>query len=305
MPTLSVDFGYYPGHLTIQSGPISIETLPDLEGIVRETKAEETVDGDWFYAPPQQVRHFPSGTITNFPYASRVFGLPKTHRLNHSAADNSDHLVFVLWVLSFFVGMRLTSTEAGFLDSTPLRPGKLVDFVLFGRGLDCSLVLAENFWLVHKANPEQARRFAAATHALFLAQHRQHLQFERFLLLYTALDACFALATASNTPPPRLGYARRIEWMCGLFGMAVPAWADPNAPGGAEAAFIRNATVHEALFMGEPLGFAVHDASPNLNLPLEMKALLCRFLVALLGASKTDYVRSPVNTRQRQPLTLL
>ena len=92
--------------------------------------------------------------------------------------------------------------------------------------------------------------------------------------------------------------------MCGLFGMATPDWAEPAAPAGPEVAIMRNATLHEALFMGQPLGFALHGVGTNQNLTLEMKALICRFIVALLGGSHTNYVRSPVNTRQRYGLDL-
>ena len=99
------------------------------------------------YAPPQQVRHSPSGEVRERPYTTRVFGLPKTHRIEHAAATNEEHLAFHLWALSFFVGMRLTATEAGFLDATPVKPGELVDFVLLRSSLACAVKLAEIFWM--------------------------------------------------------------------------------------------------------------------------------------------------------------
>ena len=305
MPLARVDFGYYPRHLAVLSGPVRIETLPGLDETVLELEASEGVEGDWIYAPLQQVRHFPSGAILARPYSARIFGLPKTHGLSHAAADGADHLAFHLWALSFFTGMRLTATEAGFVDSTPIKTGKLVDFILIGQGLDKAIGLTETFWVSHRSNPERASLFGAVVHTLFLAHHPQHLQFERFLLLYAALDACFALAAALYAPPPRLGHARRIAWMCGLFHIPVPSWADPGAAGGAEAAVIRNAAVHEALFMGAPLGFALHGIGTNQNLPLEIEALICRLLVALLGAPGAAYVSSPINTRQRHGLTLI
>ena len=88
-----------------------------------------------------------SGTIRERAYASRVFPLPKTHLIKHSAATSEDHLDFHIWALSFFVGMRLTATEAGFLDATPLKPHSLVDFVLLGSSLTRAVELAEDFWM--------------------------------------------------------------------------------------------------------------------------------------------------------------
>ena len=67
---------------------------------------------------------------------------------------------------------------------------------------------------------------------------------------------------------------------------------------------IRNPTLHEGLFMGEPLGFALHGIGTNQNLLLEMEALICRLLVALVGAASTDYVQTPINTRGRYLLEL-
>jgi hypothetical protein len=57
-------------------------------------------------------------------------------------------------------------------------------------------------------------------------------------------------------------------------------------------------TLHEAPFMNEPLGFAVHGVGSNQNLPLEMQGLVCRLLVALIGVPTASYVTFPVNTRQ-------
>jgi hypothetical protein len=50
-----------------------------------------------------------------------VFGLPKRHIIEHAAADSDDHLTFHLWAFSFFTGMRLIATEAGFVDATRRR----------------------------------------------------------------------------------------------------------------------------------------------------------------------------------------
>jgi hypothetical protein len=139
---------------------------------------------------------------------------------------------------------------------------------------------------------------------LFIGQNPRYLQFEKFLLLYSAFDACFALAKSIRQPKARVTHAKRVTWMCDLFGMATPTWANSAAPGSPEIAILRNTTVHEALFMDEPLGFALHGVGTNRNLTLEMGGLICRLLVALLGGAHTDYVRSPVHTRQRYILDL-
>ena len=218
--------------------------------------------------------------------------------IEHAAATSENHLDFHLWALSFFVGMRLTATEAGFLDATPLKPSKLVDFILLGSSLTRAVKLADDFWRTNLAKPRRAQHFEAAVHALFLGQSPKNLKFERFVYLYTAIDACYALAKALRPSSGHLKHFERIEWMCGEFNIGTPAWA------GVEVAAIRNNTLHEALFMDAPLGFAVHKKGSNQNLTLEMSALVCRLLVALIGGDGADYVESPLNTRQMYGLDL-
>ena len=91
--------------------------------------------------------------------------------------------------------------------------------------------------------------------------------------------------------------------MCSLYGIPTPAWGKPGPSGSAEIAAIRNDALHEALFMNEPLGFALHGVGTSQNLPLEMRALICRLLVALIGGDAA-YVQSSVTTRQRHALDL-
>jgi len=99
-------------------------------------------------------------------------------------------------------------------------------------------------------------------------------------------------------------HADRIAWLCDMLGMVTPTWADKGASGKAEIAALRNDTFHESLFTSEPLGFALHGVGTNDDLTLEMEALVCRLLVALLGASSCSYVRTPINTRQGHLLIL-
>lgn len=296
-----LEFGYFPKPLDISSGPITVCPLADLAMAVADIEGDDQTKGDWIYAPPQLVYNL-GGGVRQYPYSARIFGLPKTHTITHKSSDGPDHLTFHLWTLSFFTGMRLTATERGFVDATPIKPGKLVDFVMLGGGLVDALALTEAFWTKHRSTPERARWIVAAVHALFLAQNPRHLQFEGFIFLYMALDACFALAKAVRKPVGSVRHADRVKWMCDAFGMSTPAWADPAS--GAEVATLRNETLHEALFMGEPLGFAVHGTGASRNLPLEMQALVCRLVVALLGAESCEYVRSAVDTRQRCGLNL-
>ena len=201
------------------------------------------------------------------------------------------------------MGTRLTTTEAGYLDATPIKSGKLVDFLLLGNSLVRAVLLAEDFWMANSGQRDRAKLFAAAVHALFLGQFPQSLQFERFIYLYTAIDACFKLGKALKNLTKSIPHSGRIDWMCNQFGLNLPGWAKQPVGGSAHVTGIRNPTLHEALFMDEPLGFAVHGKGAHVNLTLEMGALVCRMLVALIGGN-ASYVRSRVDSMQRQGLEL-
>ena len=304
MSTEKMEFGFYPHPLEVDVGPVRIRTLPNLDAIVGAVVASEDVEDDWKYAPPRRVQDFISGEIRTSPYSRRVFKLSRTHTIEHAAAEGTEHIEFHVWVLSFFLGTRLTTTGAGFLDATPVKSGRLVDFVLLGRSLERAIELAENFWLANRGEPRSAQRFSAAVHALFLGQYRQALPFEAFIYLYTAVDACYALTKALRCPKRQDRYGKRIEWMCNELGVTTPSWARTVDNGVSVVSALRNNALHEALFMGEPLGFAVHGGGSGENLALEMEALVCRLLVALIGGTDSSYLRSVVNTRQPQGLKL-
>ena len=302
MRLIKAEFGYYPAPIDFTSGDLTVATLPGLDAAVSVVESSPTRDGKWIY-PGLMMTSGLDGRMQALPYSHRIFQMPQTHVISGDETLGPDRLEFLVWAMSFFTGMRLTTTEAGFVDATPVRPGVLVDFTLTGP-LAGGLALADEFWRANLGEPLRAKRWAAAVHALFLAAGPQNLQFEKFTYLYAALDACYRLTLDLTPGAKSVFHSERMAWMCDRFGMPTPKWAAKQATGSVEVAKIRNAVVHEALFMGQPLGFALHGVGTSTNLTLEMEALVCRLLVALLGAPTTDFVRSPVNTRQIHGLTL-
>ena len=302
---VSADFGYYPLPWSVEADRFTVRQSPRLQQIVADLAANPGVSKDWIYPGGRQTQDMMSGEVHLMPYPSRVFGLPKTHVLTLHETNDRAELDFVVWCLSFFTGMRLTTTAAGFLDATPIKVGQLVDFILIQSTLTDAVHLALDYLAAERADPRAPTRVAAVIHALFLAQRPQNLCFERFTYLYMALDACFSLLQAKEAKKPNTKHGDRISWMCGKFNMPVPAWADSGQPGFSSA---RNNTFHEALFFDQPLGFAVYggnlpSADPD-NVTLQMQALICRLLVGILGRPGSSYVGSPVDTRQIHGLEL-
>jgi len=173
MSKIEKQFGFYPNRLDVETDSIRISTLPELGERVDSVLSSKGIYQNWIY--PLQG---PSGI--------RIFSLPKTHVFEHSEATGEDHVVFHIWALSFFLGMRLTAT-----------------------GAKCTLISA-----------------------------------------------------------------------------------------------LRNYALHEALYVGEPLGFAIHGYDEGISITSEMSKLICRLLVALLGGKDSTYLGSPVNTRDYHSLSL-
>jgi hypothetical protein len=236
MTQLTLEFGFHPGHLELDSGPVMVRPLPDCEEPIKHVLASQTRAKDWIYAPAQQSRDFMSGAVSQKPYSARVFGLPRTHSLRHANAAGDDHLDFHLWGLSFFSGLRLTVTEAGFSTPHRSRLGNSSTSCRCATPSKRALAWPKNFWTKNAGDPRQAQRFAAAVHAPFIAQNPRSLQFEGFTFLYAALDACYALAAAKHSPPPRIPHRERPAWMCKLSAqrwrngpIPRPADAEPSA----------------------------------------------------------------------------
>jgi hypothetical protein len=71
MTARRLEFGYHPGPLHLQAGPVTIVPLPDLAETVADMETGESAHNDWIYAPPQQVRVL-GGGVQTLPYPADV-----------------------------------------------------------------------------------------------------------------------------------------------------------------------------------------------------------------------------------------
>ena len=185
---MEVDFGYLPEKLEVSCNGVVISTLPHFDEAVASVRSDPKVRQKWFYPGVQQWQSLNTKEITEDPFTVRVFGMPATHHISAPPTIEREYLEFVLWVLSFFKGMRLTSLPKGFLDATPIDLHALVDFIAMGDPA-APLVLAERFWADSKSNPLQRKRLCAAIHSMFISCNPRLMNFEEFLFLYSALDS--------------------------------------------------------------------------------------------------------------------
>jgi len=298
-----MNFGFYPLPLDLTAGDVAIKTLDDLDSKVTALRDSEGIEGDWCHAPPQEVQGFTPGVVRVMPYSSRVFGLPHTHSVAHASSTDPERLRFLIWMLGFIHGLRLTDTEAGFLDATPIKPGILTDIVWRGDSHVKAVTIADVYWQKHAANPRIAKAMTGVVHSLFLSQTPRLLEFEAFIYLYIAMEGCHAVwCYMNNKNPLSYSHSTRIANLCAELKRPVPDWAD-KTKGSDTIIKNRNDTIHEGLFFDAPLGFEVYGgnaaASGDRNIPLEMRCLVCRFICGIMGFNDFDYIRSSVNTRSR------
>lgn len=282
-----MQFGFYPRRYDRVVGPVEISTLPDLESKIEDIfKLQKR---DWIHAADAPIRN------------ERVFGLPKTHELRHTTISDENYLRFLIQCFGFLVGMRMSDSEAGFLDATPVKIGTANDIVWHADKLEAAVEQTDHEWGGHAANPRLLAAMRGTIHCYFISCTPSLLEYERFIYLYTAIEGChYVHCTLRGTRPTSIPHSRRIEELCNALSMPVPPWAD--ATSGIVAH--RNSTLHEGLFFDEPLGFQIFGGNKTRTTAdgwvlLEMQKLTSRFVVALLGMPKKPYVSSVTNDRQR------
>lgn len=296
---MQLEFGYLPEDINVRGPDWSISTLPGLDAVMSAVSGHADVRDRWTYP-----NH--GGIIPKHPSLARIFSMPKTHVIEHRSGD-TDRVKFLIWVLSFFKGIRLTSEVAGFLDATPVEKGMLVDFIPIGK-IENAVELAEAFWTDNRHEPLQTKRLQAAIHTLFLAQNRHLLQFEKFIYLYATVDACSAILRAVSPPPNGTRHGELVKWICDELGLPCPVWATtlptylPKKK--TEVSILRNDVLHEALFEGEPLGFALEAKSLDRNLPIEMRNLTCRILAHIMQVPDRSYIEMPTDIYARHNMNL-
>lgn len=297
------EFGYYPVEVNIETEQFSLLTLPGLIEKVERVNRDKNVIKGWIYPGNQEVYNL-NGGISTMPYSHRVFRMPKTHTLKLKNTSSLETLNFAVWCLSFFKGIRLTTVEAGFLDATPIMPNKLTDFIVVGCSEKEVIELALSYITSKQRDEHSPKKIAAVVHALFLSQNPQYLSFEKFQYLYMALDGCFALSWAQHNNDPHKNppnHSRRIRWMCKIYGLSTPSWISRKK----NISVTRNDNFHEAIFFGQPLGFSsINNSKYGNDILLQMQALVCRLLSAILSVNDCSYIKSSVNSRERHSLKL-
>ena len=270
-----IDFGYLPKEVTISNSLLSIVPKTDFQArlIQPEFLSNSIVEKDWIFLSRVKTVH-----------SHRNFGLNKTHDFYFDSKTlDVGTANFLIWCLGFFYGMRLTTLERGFVDTTPIKTGNLVDFVLMQeRQLgDILLFLAQKFC----NDSDQKNLLVSAINALFLSQSPLNYQFESFQFIYMAIDAIFCLVKKQTDEAVLksqfhkkefIPHTERLDRLCSKFNIKADLKFTKSVVN------IRNDLMHQAMVTDSPMGYSIFPQNHG-NMQLKLKNLVCRLIIGSMG----------------------
>lgn len=286
-----VHFGFLPETTRISwdGGASSIEPLAEHQQIVANMLAHPQVSDGWYYPPMVPVK-----TSAETPLIpTKSFALPASHQISLENADASDEQAhFFIALFGMLKGRRLQRPEWQHFYKVPIA-SKLADFDAKNTEIARALDIAATFWRQH-SKPE-IRKLAFATMHWHLFAQLYEQPFERFNAQYMALDACAELALLMNFPAyptNRPHHAVRATKLCECTGVPKPSWVELIDTGGKKTCALaqrRNALAHEALYGGQPVGFA--HPEDHKGMTDQLPGLVARIFLRLLGVNN-EYTRS-------------
>jgi hypothetical protein len=302
MPVERFDFGFLPDRLDIEGAGYAVSTTADFEARRAAVLNSCRVADHWYYPP--LVERFsvnPPPAAPPLTYQT-PFQLPSTHTL--ALTDDDEHLaLWLISILGVIKGYPLKLSKHGHIHRAVVSGGLLTDIGhLYDR--ECIRVLdaAYTFWNQETDHRSQA---FAAIHWFLLARVYPY-EFERFVGLYAAFDACYgvlqAMEIAENVG--RTHYLKPQKLCEALKIAEVPAWATIEKDDDGkfcQLSRLRNALMHDAVYRGEPVGW--RPSTEVGNLELEFRGLILRAIIALLRVD-CSYTSASVTSGAAQGLGL-
>jgi hypothetical protein len=284
-------FGWLKDKSVIETSFVEIAPLADFDNAISEVINSSQHDGTWYYPPID----YKTDSFSPKVVASR-FELPPTHCIKQkNGSQDLELLNYLVVFYGWLHGLRLNPEGWGYLIKTPIKQGKLVDFIKPSSSELRNLIQkAEVFWkencedMVYKnENVNLANLMMGALNWFSYTQCYGQI-FERLMGQYTVFDTLYRIVACQNLLKNDVGHIDRFCYVSEKLELVCPSWIN-------EISGIRNTLIHESKFAEQPIGFAANSTQGDILLGLI--AFNCRAIAALLGA-KGNYTRSSCETQQ-------
>lgn len=232
---------------------------------------------------------------------SKVFGWKNTNCIMMNALSEN-HGVFLVQCLSFLYGQKLVTKRLEYIDSVRLRRD-CFGIGLSNKSIEKGLIYCNEIWLEISSFPDSNRqsrlkkRLFSIIHLLFMSYSNKALQFEKFMYLYMAIDACFRHLEETNAIKTngKTRYTERIDKIFEISGIGFSEAINKKL-----FISIRNEMFHEGIFLDEPLGYRAVGGLFN---PLFVQNYLIRLIFLILKINTVGF-RSSVDSLNPQIITI-
>lgn len=277
--THCIQFGWLDLALSFERSSLHVIPLPDWSERISYIKNSNVYGRDYLYLPV-----VPETNTAPLIPAQRMELAPTHLMILHGRGQNTERDLFLTAVLGFLLGLRLVPEGVGHLHRIRHTPRRAVSF--FADETEIADIVEAALGVWDARCPSVGNRIFAAMHWYLTSAAGYIHQFERFVFLYSVLDAlhvgawesdvtyCAAHQTKPNVQPHRIAHKERISKLASHFGSPVPDNID--AINGR-----RNTLLHEARLNGEAIGFSasyeIHD------MELSMAFFIEQIILGLLG----------------------
>lgn len=256
------EFGYLERPINLENSTLSIQSSTDYDFAVPLDPNVLT-----YCSPVPPTAQYPFNGIW---HSAERYTLPINHSLLLKETEDEKGLgEFLVVLLGFLYGLRLTIKGTGHLRPTPIKIGSLVNFCPSDRDVLEVMSYGLAFW---QNNNEQNRRLLFSAMHYYLISQSYTLQYERFSWSYTVLDNLYRITANQRSLKSDHAHPKRPAFLSDSYGSPLcPEFSDPEGlPGnGHVLSSMRNELVHEARWLGEPLGYAVSADAHHIILSLQ------------------------------------
>lgn len=250
--------------------PVSVNK-PCSQAVLAELKESDF----WCYSPSKEKKIF--GQQTN---------------CTMSGVNSKEHGQFMVQCLSFLYGQKLFTRKYEYIDSVRLKRDSW-GLLISNKSIEKGLIYCDELWrkIAYNKTQEQAsrlrKRIFGIIHLLFMSTSIKALQFERFMYIYIAIDACFKhlLETGEiKNTKNHIPHSERIKNISAVTGVKFSRTIT-------EQFFYstRNDVFHEGIYLDEPLGYRATGEKKNL---LFAQNFLVRVIFFVLGIKATGFLET-------------